>query len=120
MKISSGQAIGTITLDNPGDAAAWPVWMVHGPGNNFLARSVTGEQFHWEGSLGVGDILTIDSKSGLVTDQLGDNRFDDMATMPRFWSVPKGLTRATASLAGVSAGVSKIECTWRARKWMVI
>lgn len=119
MQVSASQAIGEITLENTGDARSYPVWTVTGPGHDFKAISPSGETLWWQGTLAVGDVLTIDTLRGTVVDQTGTNRYADLAAAPRFWSIPKGTSTVTAELLGVTAD-SKIECAWRARKWMVV
>jgi hypothetical protein len=125
LPVASSQAIGTMDLENTGDADSYPIWKVYGPGRNFEAiaplRSgqTTPESFRWEGTLGAGDVLTIDTKAGTVTDQTGANRYADMAPAPRLWSIAPGISTAEASLIDVTPA-SKIVCSWRPRKWTVI
>jgi hypothetical protein len=118
MPLASSQAIGTISMENIGDVAAYPIWEVYGPGNNFKAISPTGETLWWTGSLSAGEKLIIDTKAGTVVDGTGANRYSSMATAPRFWPVPPGTFTATASLLDTTSA-SKIVCSWRARRWMV-
>ena len=119
MPVASSQAIGDILLENTGDAKAYPLWEVYGPGNNFKAVSPLGEILHWTGTLAAGEVLILDSRAGTVVDGTGANRYADLASAPRFWSIPPGTTSSEASLLGVDAN-SKIVCTWRPRKWMVV
>ena len=117
--VSSSQAIGEIQLNNSGDADAYPIWDITGPGSNFLAISPDGERLAWTGTLAVGDRLTIDTRKGTVVDQNGNNRYDELDEAPRFWTVKPGLSTATAQLEDINTS-SKIACSWRPRKWMVI
>ena len=120
MPVASSQAIGTITLENIGDAKAYPVWEVYGPGNTFTAVSpATGETITWEGSLTAGQKLIVDTRTGSVTDGTGTNRYAELAAAPRFWSIPPGTTTAVCSLLDTTSA-SKIVCSWRPRKWLVI
>jgi hypothetical protein len=119
MRVSSSQAIGTILLENLGDAHAYPVWDVAGPGRDFKAISVTGEGFHWTGALAAGQSLRVDTQRGTVIDHTGANRYRQLAPAPRLWRIPPGTTLATASMEDVTAA-SSITCSWRPRKWMVI
>lgn len=119
MKVSASQAIGTILLENTGTAPAFPVWTVAGPGRNFRAVAATGEGFHWTGTLAAGETLTVDTKTGSVVDHLGRNRYGELASAPRLWSVRPGTTEATASLESTTTA-SSITCTWRPRKRMVV
>lgn len=119
LSVASSQAIGAITLTNTGDARAYPVWNIYGPGHGFEAVAPTGERLAWLGTLASGQHLTIDTLRGSVVDGTGANRYSDLDVAPRFWSVAPGTTTATASLLGVTSA-SKIVCTWRARRWVVI
>jgi hypothetical protein len=108
-----------MTLDNTGDAIAYPVWTVFGPGDTFKAISPTGETLFWNASLSAGQRLTIDTRSGTVVDGTGTNRYASLAPAPRFWSLPPGTLTCTASLLNTTTA-SKIVCSWQARKWLVI
>jgi hypothetical protein len=119
LQVSSSQAIGTILLSNLGDAPAYPVWDIVGPGRDFKAISVTGEGFHWTGVLAPGETLRIDTQVGTVRDGRGVNRYAQLAPAPRLWSIPPGTTQATASLENVTSA-SSVTCSWRPRKWVVI
>ncbi|ONI83503.1 phage tail protein [Saccharothrix sp. ALI-22-I] len=119
MNVASSQAIGQIQLENTGDASASPLWEVIGPGRDFKAISPTGELLHWRGTLDVGQSLILDASLGTVVDHLGANRYGELAPAPKFWSIPPGTTTATVSLEDVIPE-SRIVCTWRPRKWMVI
>ncbi|SNS50536.1 phage distal tail protein [Actinacidiphila glaucinigra] len=119
MPISSSQAIGSIQLTNEGDVPAYPVWEVTGPGDTFKAISPTGETIQWNGTLAVGEKLIVDMGAGTVKDGNGVNKYSLLATAPRFWSVPPGPSTATASLLNITSA-SKVVCSWRPRKWVVI
>lgn len=117
--VSASQAIGEIQLDNSGDAEAYPIWEVIGPGKNFEAVSPAGERLAWTGVLGVDDRLIIDTRKGTVVDQSGANRYAELEEAPRFWTVKPGVSTATAQLLETNPS-SKITCSWRPRKWMVV
>lgn len=119
LQISSSQAIGTMLLENIGDAVAFPVWTVTGPGSNFEARLPNGIGFTWTATLAAGETLIVDTKSGTVRDGTGANRYAGLSTAPRLFGIPPGRTSVTASMIGTSAG-SSITCSWQPRKWMVI
>ncbi|MFF3015817.1 phage distal tail protein [Streptomyces sp. NPDC057939] len=119
LNVAASQAIGEIELNNSGDAEAYPIWKVYGPGKTFTAVSPTGERLRWTGTLTAGQILTIDTKRGTVTDQTGANRYNLLDTAPRFWTVKPGLSTAEASLLDITSA-SRIVCSWQPRKWMVV
>ena len=104
LRVTPAQAIGKINLENEGDAEAFPVWTVIGPGTNFEAISPSGERIAFEPPILGNEVITIDTATGLVTDQDGDNRYSDLAPSPRLWTVPPGLSIAEARMDAVSAG----------------
>jgi hypothetical protein len=114
MQVSSSQAIGSITLENLGDAPAYPVWEVTGPGSNFHARSADGQEFRWNGTLDVDEKLIIDTRTGTVKDGTGANRYAQMGPAPRLWSIPPGTTTAVATLENTSSGtLTTGDLLWR-------
>lgn len=119
MNVAPSQAIGEITLINSGDASAYPVWEVTGPGDTFVATSAAGETLRWNGTLTAGQKLIVDTRKGTVVDGTGANRYDLLATAPRFWTVPPGTSTAVASLLNTTTA-SRITCSWYPRKWMVV
>lgn len=120
LRLAASRAIGEIRIDNSsGDADAYPVWTVIGPGNTFRAVSPTGENFQWNGTLAIGERLTVDCRTGTVKDGTGANRYSDMAPAPRFWAVPPGTTNVTASIQAPGA-TTRIAAQWRPRKWAVL
>ncbi|MFH8414353.1 phage distal tail protein [Streptomyces collinus] len=119
MPVAPSQAIGSINLYNAGDVAAYPVWEVRGPGDQFTATSPKGEVLKWNGTLAAGEKLIIDTQRGTVLDGTGANRYDLLDTAPRFWSVEPGESTAGASLLNTTSA-SQITCSWYPRKWMVI
>jgi hypothetical protein len=119
LAVAPSQAIGQITLSNSGDAPAYPVWEVRGPGDHFVATSPAGETLKWNGTLTAGQKLVIDTRKGTVLDGTGANRYSELDTAPRFWTVQPGTSTAVASLLNTTTA-SQITCSWYPRKWMVV
>ncbi|MFE2104304.1 phage tail family protein [Kitasatospora sp. NPDC059463] len=119
LPVAASQAIGTISLTNDGDVAAYPVWEVLGPGRDLHVASPTGDELRWTGTLAAGEKLIIDTRAATVVDGKGANRYAELAPAPRFWTVPPGTSTAKAELQDTTAE-SRISCSWRARRWMVI
>ncbi|MEU2111515.1 phage tail family protein [Streptomyces sp. NPDC019507] len=119
LPVAPSQAIGSIQLSNDGDVNSFPVWEVTGPGDTFKAISPKGETLQWNGTLGVGEKLIVDMGAGTVKDGTGANRYSSLAPAPRFWSVSPGTSTVTASLLNTTAA-SKVTCSWRPRKWVVV
>ncbi|GGU77220.1 hypothetical protein GCM10010211_48920 [Streptomyces albospinus] len=119
LPLAASQAIGEVQLDNIGDADAYPKWEVYGPGRELTVVSPTGETLQWHGTLSATEKLIVDVRAGAVKDGTGANRYADLASAPRFWTVPPGTSTASVSLLDTTAA-SKVVCSWRPRRWMVI
>lgn len=104
LRLSSGQAIGEVTLENPGTAEAWPTVTVAGPGRDLVARSDTGETVLWNGEVLAGEVRVLDFRAGTIVDGDGVNRYDELGPAPRFWEIPPGSTVATFAMDGAAAG----------------
>ncbi|MEU3709013.1 phage distal tail protein [Streptomyces catenulae] len=119
LPLAASQAIGEVQLDNAGDADAYPTWTVYGPGRDLTVSSPAGETLRWTGTLSAAEKLVVDVRAGTVKDGAGANRYADLAPAPRFWTVPPGTSTSTVSLLDTTA-TSKVVCSWRPRRWMVI
>ncbi|MFG3176582.1 phage tail domain-containing protein [[Kitasatospora] papulosa] len=97
---------GTLTIENPGDIEAWPVWEITGPLKRFKFTGPDGTSF------GIPDqpsgldalpsdrTLTVDCRPGYKTvrDDTGKIYFPLLSANPSLWSVPSGTSTATADL----------------------
>lgn len=119
LNLAPSDVIGTLTIDNVGDVPSYPVWKVTGPGTNLTLISPTGETLLWEGTLMAGETLTIDSKSALVVDGTGANRYGELAPNPKFWAIPEGESTLTAAMGGTTSA-SRITCELTPRLWMAV
>lgn len=119
LPVASSQAIGEISVDNPGDVDAYPTWEIVGPGKDLTLTSPRGESLRWTGTLAAGERLIIDTRAATVKDAKGANRYTLLDTAPRFWTLPPGISTAGVSLLDATTA-SRITCSWRPRIWMVI
>lgn len=119
LNLASGQAMGERIVRNAGDAPAHLLWTIHGPGDHFRAVSPLGEILAWDGSLAADDVLTIDTRTGTVTDQTGANRYGQLGPAPRFWSIEPGTSTVQVVLENTLPGSSSIRAQWRPRKWVM-
>lgn len=61
--LASSTVAGAYQLQIAGDAPAWPVWEIHGPGEDLLIESVdTGDRIFIEGEFG--EVVTVDTRQG--------------------------------------------------------
>jgi phage-related protein len=118
LDLMGSQTFGEVILTNTGDADAYPVWTIQGPCDSFEAKRGN-QRLRWNGSLGVGESLTIDTRTGQAIDDAGANRYSEMGNAPRMWKIPPGESTATIMLTGTGP-TSLVTCTWRPRKWLVV
>lgn len=119
LKLSSSQAIGSLTVENNGDVPAFPVWVVYGPGYNFSATLPDGSGFIYEGTLLTGETVTIDCVAKTVVDGTGANKYMNLAPSPKLFSIPQGTAEVDVLLEGATAGVSKVTMYFREMKELV-
>lgn len=119
LPVSASSALGDVTLDNVGDVHTYPTWRVVGPGRNFLAVSPSGERLSWKGSLGEGEMLVLDAKTGTVVDGNGVSRYEELDDAPRFWSIPPGRVSCRVELEDITPD-TRVTCGFQPRKWVVI
>lgn len=114
LRISSGVMLpdAAVTVSNPGDIEAWPIWKLVGPIKSFALTSPFGESIVASPPAGGADLvpsgrtLTIDTRPGhkTVMDDKGTNYWSKLDAAPEFWSVDPGDTSPKIS---VVAGTGK-------------
>jgi hypothetical protein len=120
MQLDPSQTLGDFTMENTGDAPAYPVWTVKGAASAFTITSSTGEAFSWAGTLTDGQSIVIDSKlASVVNGSTGASRYSELGPAPRLWRVPPGITTAHVAVTGSDAS-TRVVVEWRARKWAVL
>jgi len=105
---------GTLTIENPGDIEAWPVWEITGPLKRFAFTGPDGtswgipDQPGGVDALPVGRTLTVDCRPGFktVTDETGKIYFPLLSPNPSLWSVPAGTSTAQADLLAGSGSAT--------------
>lgn len=122
LRQASGQTMGTIQFDNPGNATAYPITTIYGPATGAVMTS--GDlTYTWEGNLAEGERRVFVHRNGEVydpDDTTGDpNRYAEMGTAPKFWTVPPGVSEASLILEGDVPGISQIVVAYQPRRWLV-
>lgn len=119
LRLQSGQALGSVVLENPGTAPGLLVVVVQGPATRVVLQSPAGDVVEWSGALLEGQTRTFDFTAGTVVDGNGVNRYDELGPVPVWWSVPRGNRRAEVTLEGATSA-SAVTLTWFPRRWVVI
>lgn len=117
--LSGATVFGATSIDNPGDADAWPVWTIAGPGTASLGNTTTGRSFSLSAALGGGEVITVDTRPGHVsaTDGVGADRWGDLvAASPRdLWQLVPGMNALDLALTGATTA-SSIGLSFRPRR----
>lgn len=105
IKLTSSQVIGDATIDNPGDADAFGIWVATGPGDNFGAANVTtGKSFTVIGPLAGGDQIIVDTRRTVqtVADQDGLNLWASLDTDSALWPLVPGVQNVTLEMVSAT------------------
>lgn len=89
LRVTSSQVLGDVLVENPGDMDSQLVWVVRGPVESATFTRADGRSF----SLGAFDsstTITVDTRTGLVTDQNGDDKYELLGTAPKLFPVAGG------------------------------
>lgn len=101
--ISEGTVQSSRTVQNPGDAPAWPVWTISGPGQFTVG---VGEHVTVTAPLGADETLVIDTEKRSVTDGTGASAWGRLVSRD-FAQIPRGSSSdVVVSAVDASAGSS--------------
>jgi hypothetical protein len=119
LKVSTTNSLGSVTFQNPGDVAVYPVWTLSGPFTGFTLTSPSGDVLSWTGTVLVNESIKVDTEAGTVVNQLGVNKYAGLGAVPRFWSIPAGNSVGTVEMLNTSTSGSVATVLWRPKKWML-
>lgn len=123
LNVSGSQLTGTLDLDNPGTADAYPVWKVRGPFSRFRAVSPQGEVLEYNYPQGhvVAYWVYLDTENGTCyRPNTMENLYHRLAPAPKFWAIPPGGTTAEVIIDGAEPGQTTLTVEWYPRYWMVV
>lgn len=106
------------TVTNDGDAPAWPVWTITGPGTDpILENTTTGERLSVSGvTLSRGEVLTIDTRPGKksVTLADGSNGWPKISADSVLWGLRPGANALSLQMGSATTD-SSIALAYRRR-----
>jgi hypothetical protein len=106
----------TLTVHNPGEAEAYPSWVITGPMTAIVATNVTtGEAFTLTHTLTAGQQATITTRPPTVRGNSGEN-ITDKLTWPGavLWALEPGDNDVTFAVTGSASG-SRVDLSWTPR-----
>jgi hypothetical protein len=113
LRVSSSQALGVVTVNNTGDVAAYPVWTILGPVTGLTVDNGS-QSFGFNAPVLAGQTITIDTETGLVTDDSGANRYSLLNSAPKLFALQPGTT-AINVLGTEATAATRITCSYALR-----
>lgn len=110
IKVNPSQLGGEATFVNEGDADAYPVWEVTGPGTPIVTNQDTGESWGFDTALTAGQVVTVDCRPPDVAPDTGLTAVDDSSTdwwpnfagFPELFLLPPGETHLLITMTGAT------------------
>ena len=116
LAVSDSQVAGTLTVNNSGDADAYPVWTVTGPAST-ITIDVDGRTWSTSSALGAGEVLTVDTRRGAQSvDVDGTAAWGRLAAGADLAPFPPGTTGVGVDITGATDD-TVLEVTW-SQKWL--
>jgi hypothetical protein len=91
LRVSSSNALGTVTVNSDADVDVFPVWTITGPISEFAATNGT-LSWGFNAPVDEGETITVDTEAGTVKDQDGNNRYALLAPAPKLFAFAPGQT----------------------------
>ncbi|UVK59034.1 minor tail protein [Microbacterium phage Cen1621] len=101
--LQPSDALGEVTVDNPGKVPSWVEWELRGPFTRVEA-SYLGEGWAFEDALAAGEVVTITkTAAGIrVIDATGASRYSSLSDVPRFFQLPPGKSTVSVDVDGTT------------------
>lgn len=104
--LAASQVLGAVRVDVPGDADAYPIWTIKGPGVPTIANVTTGRSFQFKSGspIASGQTVTIDTREEQlsVVDQDGTNLYGSLQQWPDLWTLEPGPNDLTVDMASAT------------------
>lgn len=119
LHLSSSTVLGDVSVSNPGDVEAWPVWTITGPGSSIILRNLSvipQAVLEVDTTLLAGDQLVIDTRPGhkTVIGPGGVNLYGALNASSQLWSLPVGTSTVRVEVTGATVdSLVRLEYTLR-------
>ncbi|MFI0939137.1 phage distal tail protein [Streptomyces sp. NPDC021020] len=107
--VQDSQVFGDTTITNLGDAAAYPVWTIHGPATSVeISNATTGLSFSLTAAIGAGDVLVVDTREREQTAVLNgtDNWWPNLSDSSALWNLAPGVNDISLAMVGTTSDSS--------------
>jgi phage-related protein len=113
LQVSSSQALGLVTIENPGDVDAYPVWTIEGPSTQ-VEITLNGVGFTYDETLVAADTITVDTKNATVLNGT-TNKYGFLGAAPKLFRIPAGLSEISLVATGAD-GDTRISGYFKPRR----
>lgn len=113
LKLTSSETLGTVTVNNEGDVETYPVWTLRGA-LDYVEITDGSNTFRYNAPIPAGTTITINTEAGTVVDDSGANKYANMATAPKFFTLQPGTSTITVKATGATSA-SLIGCYFAPR-----
>lgn len=94
LKVSSGEVLGQVQVNNIGDVPSYPKWRILGPITNLFISNGT-QSFSIPSQIEADEIVVIETDTGKVYNEAGDNLYSLLGTAPKLFPIPSGQSTIT-------------------------
>lgn len=105
------------SINNTGQAEAWPIWTITGPASNIvLTNATTGEVLTLNISLSAGQVLTVDTRPNLVNviREDGSNQWAAVQDTSQIWAFIVGSNSVSVTMSGTTSA-SQVQVQYKQR-----
>ena len=92
LKVSPDRVLGDVEVNNVGDVPSFAKWVILGPISNLLISNGT-QGFTIPDLIPDGEIITVETATGRVYNEAGENKYDLLGVAPKFFPIPSGRTQ---------------------------
>jgi Phage tail protein len=116
--LSPSDVFAEVTINNTGDANAWPIVTVTGPGEELsIENETTGLRWEFETPIGAGSTLIVDHRPGHKAARLNNvNAFGQLTDDSTLWPIVAGPNRISIGFANATVATG-VRFAWRNR-WL--
>lgn len=113
MRVSSSQTLGVVNVNNEGDVAVNPKWVIRGPIKNLIISNGS-QSFGFSDEILAGKTYTVDTETGEVYDEQGNNVYYKLDAAPKLFQLIPG--ESTIVVNGINSSPdTQITCYYSPR-----
>jgi phage-related protein len=105
-----------LAINNTGDIETFPTFVIEGP-TTTITFSNTNGTLSYTAAIAGGSTITINTENATVVNQLGQNRYQNLGSLPKMFTLPEG--NSTLNITGTVDPTAEITVRWKTRREIV-